>query len=261
MAHRAVRRVRHPAARRSRRHRHRPGPCRRADRPPRMRARGVHRPVPSPVGRGLAVPAVPGVGGRGGSGRPLAARLRTACAAVDEPVDEVAPRADAPRRVRSLHCGRRSGASEPQLDPPDPPGAAAEEAGVPGAKTWKSHPPQNQSPGAGVRRMSRARAALRPPPVSDPRKRPARRTEGDGTPDDETAEHQGAAKRTAPEGWRLDFWLGSPLPAVLPAVSRSASRFLTRSDPHRPPISPTNTGFLGFSSKSGTGSKPGALSN
>ncbi len=49
-------------------------------------------------------------------------------------------------------------------------------------------------------------------------------------------------------GWTTsDGWSGSPLPAVLPAVSRSARRFVTRSDPQRPPISPTNTGFPGFS--------------
>ncbi|MCY4511438.1 MAG: hypothetical protein OXG35_31410 [Acidobacteria bacterium] len=55
--------------------------------------------------------------------------------------------------------------------------------------------------------------------------------------------------------------LGSPLPAVLPSVSRSASRFLTRSDPHRPPISPTNTGVPGFFVESRRGSKPGAVRN
>jgi len=67
------------------------------------------------------------------------------------------------------------------------------------------------------------------------------------------------ASRPRSDGWTTsEIRLGSPLPAVLPAVSRSASLFLTRSDPHRPPISPTNAGFPGFFVESRTGSKPGA---
>ena len=54
-----------------------------------------------------------------------------------------------------------------------------------------------------------------------------------------------------------DLRVGCPLPAVLPAVSCTASRFLTRSDPQSPLVFPTNTGFLGFSVESRTGSKPG----
>ena len=76
----------------------------------------------------------------------------------------------------------------------------------------------------------------------------------------ETARRPASPPRS--DGWTTsEVRLGSPLPAVLPAVSRSASRFLTRSDPHRPPISPTNTGFPGFFVESRTGSKPGAVRN
>ena len=62
--------------------------------------------------------------------------------------------------------------------------------------------------------------------------------------------------------WRLagllDLRSGCPLPAVLPAVSGSASRFLTRSDPQSHRIFPTNTGFIEVFVESGTVSKPGA---
>ena len=55
----------------------------------------------------------------------------------------------------------------------------------------------------------------------------------------------------------VDVPLGCPLPAVLPAVSRSVRPFLTRSDPQSPSVFPTNAGFLGDFAESGTGSKPG----
>ena len=51
----------------------------------------------------------------------------------------------------------------------------------------------------------------------------------------------------------LDLRSDCPLPAVLPAVSCSTSRFLTRSDPPSPLVFPTNAGLLGFSSESGNG--------